>query len=126
VGLGRGPLSLLNITEELLERNSSSSGLEIREYGRRDPLRSPSDILYPQKLAVTLQTSGDHSVGIVRSRTKATEFVLLVCTYRVGRTPWTKDRLITKPLPTHRTTKARNKHIGIHSSSGIRTQYSSA
>jgi hypothetical protein len=28
VGLERGPLSLMNTTEELLERNSSGSGLE--------------------------------------------------------------------------------------------------
>jgi hypothetical protein len=37
VGLERGPLSLVSTTEKLLERNSSSSGLEIREYGREDP-----------------------------------------------------------------------------------------
>jgi hypothetical protein len=40
VGPERGPLSLVSTTEELLERKSSGSGLEIREYGRRDP--SPS------------------------------------------------------------------------------------
>jgi hypothetical protein len=32
---------------------------------------------HPQKLAVTSQTSGDRSVGTVRSRTKATEFASL-------------------------------------------------
>jgi hypothetical protein len=32
VGLERGPLSLLSTTEELLERKSSGSGLETREY----------------------------------------------------------------------------------------------
>jgi hypothetical protein len=37
VVLERGPLSLMNTTEELLERKSSGSGLEIREYGPRDP-----------------------------------------------------------------------------------------
>jgi hypothetical protein len=30
--------------------------------------------LYPQKLALTSSTSGSRSVGIVRLRTKATEF----------------------------------------------------
>jgi hypothetical protein len=35
VGLERGPLSLVSIIEELLERKSSGSGLENREYGRR-------------------------------------------------------------------------------------------
>jgi hypothetical protein len=37
MGLERGPLSLVSTTEELLGRKSSGSGLEIREYGRRDP-----------------------------------------------------------------------------------------
>jgi hypothetical protein len=36
VGLERGPLSLVSKTEELLGRNNSGSGLENREYGRRD------------------------------------------------------------------------------------------
>ena len=34
--------------------------------------------LYPQKLALTSPTGGGRSVGIVRSRTKATEFSFLV------------------------------------------------
>jgi len=33
--------------------------------------------LYPQKLALTSPTGGGRSVGIVRKRTKATEFVCL-------------------------------------------------
>ena len=33
--------------------------------------------LYPQKLALTSPTGGGRSVGIVRSRTKATEFLLV-------------------------------------------------
>jgi hypothetical protein len=39
VVLERGPLSLVSTTEELLGRNSSGSGLESREYGRRDSSR---------------------------------------------------------------------------------------
>jgi hypothetical protein len=35
VGLERDPLSLVSTIEELLERKSSGSGLESREYGRR-------------------------------------------------------------------------------------------
>ena len=34
--------------------------------------------LYPQKLALTSPTGGGRSVGIVRVRTKATEFSLFV------------------------------------------------
>ena len=37
--------------------------------------------LYPQKLALTLPTGGGRSVGIVRSRTKTTEFVLYIYIY---------------------------------------------
>jgi hypothetical protein len=37
VDLERGSLSLVSTIEELLERKSSGSGLEIREYGHRDP-----------------------------------------------------------------------------------------
>jgi hypothetical protein len=77
VGLQRGPLSPVSTTEELIERKSSGSGLEIREYGHRDPSRWPRSTLYPQKLALTSPTSGGHSVCIVRSRTKATEFFFL-------------------------------------------------
>jgi hypothetical protein len=35
-GLERGPLSLMTTTEKLLGRKSSGSGLESREYSRRD------------------------------------------------------------------------------------------
>jgi hypothetical protein len=71
----RGPLSLVNAIEELLERKSSDSGLEVRDYDRMGgPLR---DILYPQKLSLTSPTSGGRSVGIARLRIKATEFVFL-------------------------------------------------
>jgi hypothetical protein len=44
-GLQRGPLSPVDTTEELLRRNSSGSGLEIREYGRGDTLRWPRDTI---------------------------------------------------------------------------------
>jgi hypothetical protein len=74
VGLERGPLNLVSTTEELLERKSSGFGLEIREYGRRDPSRWPRSTLYPQKVALISPTNGGRSVGIVRSRTQNTEF----------------------------------------------------
>jgi hypothetical protein len=74
VGLERGPLSLVSTIEELPERKSSVSVLESGEYGRRDPSRRPRGTFYPQKLALTSPTSGGRSVGIVRSRTQATEF----------------------------------------------------
>jgi hypothetical protein len=62
--------------EELLRRKSSCSGLEIRDYDRRDPSRSPRDTFYPQELALTSPKSGSRSDGIVRSRTQATEFLV--------------------------------------------------
>jgi hypothetical protein len=69
--------SLRSTTEELRERKSSGSGLDSREYSRRDPSRWPRGTLYQQKLALTSRTSGGRSVGIVRSRTQATEFSLV-------------------------------------------------
>jgi hypothetical protein len=56
-------------------KKSIGSGLESREYGRRDPLRWPRDTpLSTKKEILTSTTSGGLSVDIVRSRTKATEF----------------------------------------------------
>jgi hypothetical protein len=40
-----------------------------------------------------------------------------------GRTPWTSDQLVARPLPKHRTTQTQNKHIhtpNIHALCGIR------
>jgi hypothetical protein len=63
VGLQRGPLSLVRIIEELLQRKSSGSGQENRINDRGDPLSWPRDTLYPQKLALTSPTSDGRSVG---------------------------------------------------------------
>jgi hypothetical protein len=73
VGLERGPLSLVSTTEELLGRKGS-------DYGRRVTPRWPRDALYPQKLALTSQTSGGRSVGVIRSRTQTMEYVCMSCT----------------------------------------------
>jgi hypothetical protein len=37
ISLEQGPLSLMSTIKELLERKRKGSGLEIREYARRDP-----------------------------------------------------------------------------------------
>jgi hypothetical protein len=52
--------------------------LEIREYGRRNPSRWSRDTVHPQKLVLTSPTSVGRSVGIVRSRTKATELLVSI------------------------------------------------
>jgi hypothetical protein len=75
VSLERGPLSLVSTTEELLGRKSSGSGLENREYGRRSAALATR---HPSKVGTTSPTSGGRSVGIVRSRTQATESALFV------------------------------------------------
>jgi hypothetical protein len=82
VGLERGPLSLVSTTEKLLGRKNSGSGLENRDYGRRDTSHWPRDTFYQQTLALTSRTSSGRSVGIVCSRTKATEvyYLLLLVT----------------------------------------------
>jgi hypothetical protein len=74
VGLERGPLSLVSTIEELLERKSSGSGLETENtavgFRRAD---HETERLSPKDLVLISPTSGGRSVGIVRSRTKATE-----------------------------------------------------
>jgi hypothetical protein len=80
VGLERGPLSLVSTTEELLGSKSSGSGLENREYERRNASRWPRGTLYAQKLALASPTSDGRSVGRVRSWTQATEFFCMSCT----------------------------------------------
>jgi hypothetical protein len=68
----------LSPSEELEQAYEIASGLGIREYCREDPLCWPRNTLYPQMLALTSPTSGERSVGIVRLRTQATEFVWFV------------------------------------------------
>jgi hypothetical protein len=48
MGLERSPLRLVSTIEELLERKSSGSGLESREYSRTDPSRWQRGTLYQQ------------------------------------------------------------------------------
>jgi hypothetical protein len=74
VYLKRGPLSLVNTIEELSEWKSSCSGLETREYGRRDQSRWQCGTFYSQTFALTSPTRGGRSVGIVRSRTQAVKY----------------------------------------------------
>jgi hypothetical protein len=70
-------------------------------------LRWPRDTLYQLKLALTSSAGCGRLVGIVRLRTKTTEFSFNL--YTVGRTPWTGDQPVAKPLPTHGTTQTQNK-----------------
>jgi hypothetical protein len=76
--------------EELLERKSSCSGVEIRDY---------ATLLYPQKLVLTSPTRGGLSIGIVRSRTKATELLLLLWSSvkYVGNIPDIKKKALFQP-----------------------------
>jgi hypothetical protein len=50
VDLERGPLSLVSTIEEQLERISSGSNQESREYGQRDPWRWPRGTTCPKKV----------------------------------------------------------------------------
>jgi hypothetical protein len=72
-GPERGPLSLVT-TEEVLEGKVAAPVYKTEISDRGNPLRWPRYTLYPQQLALTSPTSGGRSVGIVRSRTKATAF----------------------------------------------------
>jgi hypothetical protein len=74
VCLERGPLNLVITTEELLEWKSSGSGLENREQWPWGSVALTSRHPLSAKLALSSPTFGGLSVGIVRLRTKATEF----------------------------------------------------
>jgi hypothetical protein len=52
------------------------SGLESREYDRRDPSRWQRGTLYPQKFALTSPTSGGRYVGIVHWQSQATDLCM--------------------------------------------------
>jgi hypothetical protein len=44
--------------------------------------------------------------------------------FTIGRTPWTSDQLVSRPLSKHRTAQIQNKHIyipNIHALNEIRT-----
>jgi hypothetical protein len=69
------PSSSLYCKWSSMFRPNMSSGLEIREYDRGDPLRWPRGTVYLQKLVLTSPRGGS-SVGIVHSRTKATAVLL--------------------------------------------------
>jgi hypothetical protein len=72
VGLERGPLSLVSTIEELLEKKVAAA---VQKFENTAEGIRPTDHvnLYPQKLSLTLPTSGGRSVGIVRSRIQATK-----------------------------------------------------
>jgi hypothetical protein len=77
VGLERGPLSLVRIIEELLERPVAAPVWKTKINCHGDSLRCPRDTLYPLKLALISPTSGRRSVDIVRWRTKPWNFLYL-------------------------------------------------
>jgi hypothetical protein len=74
VGLERGPLSLVSITEELLDRKVAAPvyKTENTAVGVRCADHVAPSIR--KKLEITSPTSGGRSVGIVRSRTQTMEF----------------------------------------------------
>jgi hypothetical protein len=101
VVLEHGPLKLVSTIEELHERNRSSSGLEIREYGCGDSLHWPCDTVYPQKLALTSPTSGVRWIIIIRSRAKAMEFLsyYFKCkNLNLGLSVWSLRELVTRTV----------------------------
>jgi hypothetical protein len=67
VGLERNPLSLVSTTEELLGKKSRGSGLKNENTAVGIHRADYTTLLYPQKLALTLLSSGGRSVGIIRS-----------------------------------------------------------
>jgi hypothetical protein len=72
--------------------------LENREYDYKDPSRWPRDTLCPQKFALTSLTIGGRSVGIVRSRTKASELLVIIMGPKGAPTPRRTGRHTVGPI----------------------------
>jgi hypothetical protein len=76
-----GPLGLVIIIEELLERKSSSTGLENRDQGRRgsSALTARHPFLSTKtNIGTNFADKGRRTVCIVRSQTQATDFVFVL------------------------------------------------
>jgi hypothetical protein len=78
VGQERGPLSLVSTTEELLGRKTSGSGLENRDYGLKGSIAVTTWHPLSGNVGSIFAKSCGPSVGIVRWRTQATEFLFVV------------------------------------------------
>jgi hypothetical protein len=76
VGLQRSPFSLVSTIEELLGRKISGSSLENRETDVGNRYADHVALFIRKILELTSSTSGGHSVGVVRSRTQATESII--------------------------------------------------
>jgi hypothetical protein len=74
-GSGTGSTQPREDNWEATWKGSSGSGLETEINGRGDSLRWPRNTLYSLKLALTSPTSCGRSVGVVRWRAKAPEFI---------------------------------------------------
>jgi hypothetical protein len=74
VGLERGPLSLVSTIGGLHKRKSCGSGLENRDYGRTETVMLTTWHLLSEKFGTNFADKQRSLGGIVRSRTRATEF----------------------------------------------------
>jgi hypothetical protein len=78
VGLERGPLSLVSTTEEVLEEIVAVPVHKTKITAVGISRADHTTTLFPLKLVLTSETNSGRSVGIVRSRTKATGLLIKI------------------------------------------------
>jgi hypothetical protein len=96
-----------------LEDKNSGSGLESLEYGLRDASANHVAPFIQKTLALTLPTSGGHSLFIVCSRTQATELSLIFYTKYI------LYEILQKVLHTHYTNTSKAYFFVIENTSVV-------